>query len=181
MQLFLLEGNIWLAKVLLHSLSCRWTSAAVLSVVSAQTFSSSTDWTSSSFSRSSLIRWESRCLGTPDKHKPLMWWTEQEVRTVKDLRALTLQHDDQRVSHDAEGGDENQDGEDVGADGISQLQVRLWRHQSIHQSSVNQVDVGGAREHSHSPTESEKEQSLEIKVEVKKHREQWTRPQLSKM
>lgn len=49
-----------------YSLSWRCTSAAVLSAVSAQTFSSSTDWTSSSFRRSSLIRRVSRCLGTPD-------------------------------------------------------------------------------------------------------------------
>lgn len=49
-----------------YSLSWRCTKAAVLSVVRAQTFSSSTDWTSSSFSRSSLICTVSRCLGTPD-------------------------------------------------------------------------------------------------------------------
>lgn len=49
-----------------HSQSCRCTRAAVLSAVNAHTFSSSTDLTSSSFSRSSLTRWTSRCLGAPD-------------------------------------------------------------------------------------------------------------------
>lgn len=38
-----------------------------------------------------------------------------------DSLGLTLQHDDYCVSYDAECGDENQNGEDVGTDGICQL------------------------------------------------------------
>lgn len=50
-----------------EGVSWRWTKAAVLSVVRAQTLSSSTDWTSSSFRRSSLIRCVSKCRGTPSR------------------------------------------------------------------------------------------------------------------
>lgn len=85
-----------------YSLSWRCTNAAVLSAVRAQTFSSSTDWTSSKFRRSSLIRRVSRCLGTPDKagwkqhhngpkptKTPNINWQDSGTKT-KDLPSSTM-------------------------------------------------------------------------------------------
>lgn len=116
-----------------YSLSCKCTSAAVLSAVKAQTFSSSTDWTSSSFRRSSLIRWVSKCLGTPggrenghQSSRCNIFIKANQSKLGENEPGLTFQYNDYCVSNDADCGEQDQNWENVGADGVRQLQLRLW-------------------------------------------------------
>lgn len=57
----------------------------------------------------------------------------------------TFEHNDYCVTQDAECGDQHQDREDVGANGICQLQLWLWgqKNSTLFQLSEFIVEAGG--------------------------------------